>query len=154
MTVTKSSKGRTGLVRPPLTPCLSLQLRLKKKAVKKQKQTGTNPTGTAEWKEKKSWRGRTCCAAGRRWLLAWRGRIVANSSVCAGGKGADSGRPFKVFFSPFLHSCSSGAPWRGRVPPHFFSTKEWLRIGEAKTPGPPTLDRPSGGQSYARGNIK
>eukprot|EP00971_Amphidinium_carterae_P091595 1813467-Amphidinium_carterae.1 len=32
--------------------------------------------------------------------------------------------------------------------------KPLLRIGEATNPGPPTLERPSGGTSFARTNIK
>eukprot|EP00971_Amphidinium_carterae_P273676 5431552-Amphidinium_carterae.1 len=95
------------------------------------------------------------CSTRRQWLLAWRGRIVANPLCCESGKDADSGKPLKVVLSPFLHFCSSGPPWRGRVGPYFRAyKKKWIRIGEATKPGPPTLERPSGGQSYARGNIK
>eukprot|EP00971_Amphidinium_carterae_P020270 399435-Amphidinium_carterae.1 len=155
MTETNSSKGSGRLVRPPPTPCLSLLLRLRKREMQPQKQQGTNPSGKVEWQRKKSWRGRISLAAERWQLLAWRDQVVDFASGASSGKGADSGNPLKGFFSPFLHFCSSCPPWRGRVDPSSPNqADQWLRIGEAKNPGPPTLERPSGGQKLARGNLK
>eukprot|EP00971_Amphidinium_carterae_P055364 1091343-Amphidinium_carterae.1 len=152
--VPKTSKQEQGLVRPPLTHFHSHSRRKRKKRRTKRLRE-MELTGVGKRRHKEFWRGRTPCGAEQRWLLTWEGQAVEGTTSCEKEKSADSGKPLlKVFFSPLLHFCSRIPPWRGRVAKDSLWVPEIVRIGEAKNPGPPTLDRPSGGQNHARSNIK